>query len=334
MKVERTALLAKLTKVRCASQSRETIEQSNCIIFTDDTLIAFNGEIYAQTAFKGIGENFAVLADDLVALLSKIPDDQVDISLKGEQLIVKGKRKRAGLTIQQEILLPYDEVPAPDKFSKAKGDLLTHIKMAAQVCDANANNFRTSHIYIAPDRVQATDRFRFLNIQTDTGLEETLLPADTVGLLGNIDITHTSVNDGWLFLKSGKEDLYALCCAQGSYFEQSDLEGILALEDGHEITLSPDIQTALTRASVMAEAGSNRDAKITLADNSIIIRTQKTSGWYEEKQKVKYAGDELKVTVSVALFSDILSKTNVATINDEKIKMVKDNIEFVVALDQ
>jgi len=330
MKIKRKEFLDTLKTVIRGTHKIEVLEQSHCFVFTEKGITAFNGEIIASAKFDSPG-NFAVQAHDLIQLVAKFPDEEIALSLKKQQLVISGKKKRAGLTIQDKILLPVEDIPQPGKMAKINEGVMEAITMGAKICAANCEDYRHSHVHVSPERIQATDRFRFLRITLKTGLENILVPSGAILALAGIPIDRMKLEKGWLFLGNNKVRM-AICCSEEEYYDDGEIDTIMKLEDPERVQLPKEMKNVLDRALIMTEDDSNRMAKISITKKYIAVRTQKESGWYEERQPVKYKGEDMNIIVGLSLFKDLLSKTHKALVTQERIKMEKDGIEFVVAL--
>jgi len=331
MKVNRQDFLKVLNTVICGAHRQEVLEQSNCFIFREGLVTSFNGEILATAVLKESPGEFAVPAHDLINLIAKFPDDEIELTIKGNELMVAGKKKRAGLTTQNEILLPIEDIPVPKKFGKIKEGVMEALSMAAKVCSSSNEDYRVSHVQIAPDKIQATDKLRFLRVTIDTGLKKILVPAGPINAVSGINITSVSLTKGWLWI-GNKEVKLGICCTEEEYYEDALIDGVIDMDKPNIVQLPEEMEKVLDRALIMAKDDCTRMSKIKLSKKSITVRTQKESGWYEERQPVKYKGDDMELMVGLSLFKDLLNKTNKAYVSQEKMKMKKDNVEFLVCL--
>lgn len=333
MKINRKEFLDKLKTILCGTSKRESLEQDNCFIFSEDLIIAFNGEVFAACQFE-FDHEFAVNAFDLVRILGRVTDEEVRIEFKNNQLKVFGKNKRAGLRTQNEILLPYTDVTRPVRMKRIKKDFLQNVQTAAKICSADTGNYRTSHVHVTRKVIEATDRYRIYRLQIDTGVDEIMIPADSVLKIGKMEATHIEDYNGWIWIKDdNKKIMVALCCCEGSYFSPDLMNKILRMEEPQTIHFPEGMIDAIDRSMVMTGNDSLKMAQIHLKPSSLCIRTQKDSGWYEEKQRVKYRGEEMKIKIGLSLLKDILGKTQECQLAENKIKMQKDNMEFVIALE-
>jgi len=319
----------------CGTSSTEILEQSNCFIFTEEGITAFNGEIFVRVGYKNELGNFAVTSSDLISLIAKFPDEDITLSIKGKELILEGQKKRAGLAIQSKVLLPINEIAVPDKMGKIKEGLMGALKMASKICSVNNQDYRISHVQITSEKVQATDKLRFLRIAIDTGLKfknkSMLIPAGALSSIPDVEIIQIKPMDGWMWL-ANKDIKIGICCAEDEYFDDSLIDSIIEMENPNKVQLPDEMINVIDRAIIMAKDDSTKMSKVKLTNKSITVKTQKDSGWYEERQPVKYKGEEMELFVGLSLFKELLNKTNKAYINQNKMKMKKDNIEFLVCL--
>lgn len=331
MKLDRLEFLSVLRTAICGAHQAEVLKQSHCFIFQDESITSFNGEVLAQVKFASNLGEFAVPAYDLIQLVTKFPDKEIDLSMKSQQLVVAGKKRRAGLTTHNEILLPIKDVSVPKKMSKIKEGTMEALTMAAKICATSHEDYRVSHVHLSPDKIQATDKFRFLRINIDTGLTPTLVPSEAILAVDGIKVDRVKIEKEWLWLGS-KNVRLGICCSNEEYFKDELVDSVIAIEGASTVQLPKEMSKVVDRALIMAKDDVTRMSSIILTSRSITVRTQKESGWYEEKQPVKYKGEDMKLFVGLSLFKDLLSKTHKALISQDKIKMEKDGVEFLVCL--
>ena len=69
-----------------------------------------------------------------------------------------------------------------------------------------------------------------------------------------------------------------------------------------------------------------------LKKNTLIIKSNKDGGWYEEKKRIKYSGKELAFSIQPELLIDILEKEKVVTVCKDRLKIKTGNIKYIVML--
>ena len=196
MRMNRNDLLEVLRRGDYGIVKTETLEQSNCFIFQDGMMITFDGETMASLEFD-VGFEAAVPGEDFRKVLQGVPDEEIDLSVQGSELIIKGKNKRAGITVAQEIVLPFTDVPTPGKMHRVSEELTRHLVQASRICSHDHSNPRTTHVHITPSLVEATDGNRLYRARVDTGLQgEVLIPASPLENIGRTNLTKASIQEG------------------------------------------------------------------------------------------------------------------------------------------
>ncbi|KKK61366.1 hypothetical protein LCGC14_3015070, partial [marine sediment metagenome] len=94
MKVERQKMLERLKLVSLGISTKGVIAQSDCFIFSGDRVFAFNDEIMVRAKIPGDFDG-AVSASELISLLEKFPDDEIEMIQDKErgQLCLKGVKR-------------------------------------------------------------------------------------------------------------------------------------------------------------------------------------------------------------------------------------------------
>ena len=187
---KRMELIKTLNELKCAVTENETIEQSNAFVFQNKKIFSFNGEILAAVDYDiGVQKDFAVPGSKLLRILEKFPDDEISIELKGNELFIQGKNKRAGIAIFEEILLPFNEVPKPKQMKKTKEEFFHSLLQCARVCGKNHTDPRTTHVHVSSNLIEATDSYRVFRVDIKTGFtNDFMIPADAILSIGNKNI--------------------------------------------------------------------------------------------------------------------------------------------------
>lgn len=330
MKIDRSVFLATLETVSMGLSRREILEQSSSFIFHEGYVLAFNDEMLVRHK-SPLDIEAVAPANDLLRILAKFPDEEIDITFKRGELVIKGKKRSAGLTCDVEILLPLDAVPTPDKWHELTEGTALFLQQAAQACGEDETLYLTTCVHVTEDLVEASDNFRFFRADAKTGFpKEVLIPACCINQIKDTPPKKVDVGDGWVhFLLEGGAEV-SLRCSHQKY--HTGLDDLLTMRDGHKIRLPSNLGDILERASIMQE---NRfDARVTihLKDKEICVTARKEGGWFRETKKVRYSGEELSFEVHPSLLQDILERTRTAMVNSSRMMVKADNVTFVVCL--
>jgi len=312
---------------------RELLEQSDCFVFTEDSLITFNGEVLTRVSNPLPEIQGAVPADDLMKLLAKFPDEELSIKVRGDGLLIKaGKRRAAGLKRAAEVALPFDGVPQPTKWKEAPEVLLGVLQQAAQICGKDETQPRTTEVHVTKDLVEACDNFRmFRYTMESTGLtKDALIPASSLELLRTLSPTHVSQRGGWLHFKTDTDHEVSVRCSVGDY---PDLGPLLDVQDLRNVRLPANLRDILKRAQVMYENTYDNMIHVTIEKGTLTLKASKETGWYRESKKVSYKGPPIKFEVHPKFLEDILEKTRKVQIGGNRLKLESGNAVFVVCLE-
>lgn len=310
---------------------RELLEQSNCFIFTDEHLITFNGEVLTRVVSPLPEVQGAVSADDLLKLLSKFPDDEVDVFIKGSELRIKAKRRSAGLTLQAEVNLPFEDVPVVKKYRKLPDKVAEVLQRAAKVCGKDETMPRTTEVMVDENLIQACDNYRLFQYEAETGFkQQMLLPASTLSCVEKVPLSGVAVRGGWVHFKTPTGHEISLRCSQGDW---PDLSALLDMVEGEEITLPSTLGEILGRAEVMHESAHDAVVDVSIEEMRLTLKAVKDSGWYRETKKIQYKGRPLRFQVHPKFLEDILKETRDVLIEGNRLKLESGPTTFVVCLE-
>jgi len=332
MKVDRKELVEKLTLAdlgRVGGSELETLIQCRSYVLKDKQLITFNGEICCKIPTE-LDFDVAIPGDDFKRLLQKFPDDEIELEKKNNEIVITGKRKKAGILFE-EIQLPYDEIPDKGTWSIVDPDVPKMLKFASNTCGKDYAQILTTLVHITPDYIEASDNFRLFRGTVSTGFSDNFcLRGATAREISRLDLSEVCHKDGWLHFKCEDGAVVSCRCAGEEYHD--NIGSVLAVT-GEECVLPSNLADILERAQVMQDTDSeNPKAFVQLNKNELYLKTQKDQGWYEERKRIKYDGEEIKFQVNPQFLYDILSYTRKVVVAEKRIKIEVDNIEFVAAL--
>ena len=131
-KIEREALLQQLESVQAGLSSREVMEQSSCFVFQNGTVQTYNDEIACKQDCV-LEMTGAVQAEPLLGILRKMTEGTILISSTEEELVIEGKGRKAGIRMEQEILLAVDGIEPSDNFQVSRYTLETSLEESTLV---------------------------------------------------------------------------------------------------------------------------------------------------------------------------------------------------------
>ncbi len=340
MEVKREEVLRKLENAIVAVTTNAILEQSDTYVFKDGKLVTFDGEILTRqespfdTEIEG-----SIIAGDFLKVLQRFPDETLQVRRHGGELIIKGRRRSAGIKMMADVLLPYEDIPIPKKWREWPEGLRDALMQAITVCGKDETVPKTTHVHIAQDRVEASDSFRVLRIDIKTGLRHPIL-VHAMSLVNacKYDLKKMSVSKGgWFHVATSDDMTMSLLCSADEYYKVELIDRLLNVE-GEEVTLPSNLPDILSRAEVMdtpnlSIGGWDSKVTISLHDNVLRVTSRKEEGWFRETKKVRYDGPELTFSIHPTFLKELVGQTRKVIISNRQIKVDAGNIHFTAALE-
>jgi len=310
MLVNREELLQKLEAVSPGLAKKDSLEQSSCfVIYNDGRVATFNEELacFNQTALRGI--EGAVAADPLRALLQKLDEESIDISIDHNELRVQGNRRKSGLAFQETIALALDRVEAATDW-KTVDPILNDAMAITCKCAATdgSGSFYLTCVHFHPDYVEACDNLQILRYTVQTGITSTLLlKAASVQHIAGLGMTEVAETENWLHFRNPT----GLTLACRKYVDDfPDITNFLSVTDSTTVSLPTSLVEAAEKADIFSSQNAdNNRVTIALKDNKVMLTGRGGNGWYTEVKEAKYSGPEIKFMISAKILAELISKS-------------------------
>lgn len=327
--VNREELLHQLESVQPGLSTREIIEQSSCFVFKGGNIITYNDEI-ACTVTSPVKMTGAVQSGPLLAILRKLVEETVELEEAEGELIIHGKKRKAGIRREAEIMLPVDKVEAPTKWKPIHEDFLEGINLVQHCASKDESQFSLTCIHLHPDHIEACDNFQATRIKLPTGVKaSTLVRRDSIKHIITMGMTDFCESETWIHFKNPAG--LVLSCRR--YIETyPDLKGILNFE-GHPITLPKGLGEAADKASIFsAESSDDNQVSVELKPGKLRIKGTGASGWFQEVKSLKYEGPVLTFLVAPQLLMELTKKHTDAEITDGRLRVNGGKWRYVTCL--
>ncbi len=320
MRVSREDFLRQLEMASAGLSQKDIIEQSSCFVFrSDGEVITFNDEVacVGKTCVKKV--EGAVAGHPLLAVLHKMQDKQIDVAIEDGELILKGKRKRAGIRMEETVLLPVEGIEKPEKWKKLPEDFTEAIGIVKGCASNDESNFRLTCIHIHPEWIEACDDFQICRYPIETGIKESTLVRQTAlkNVVG-LDMTEFSETESWIHFLNTTGTV--LSCRR--YLEvYPDITEVIN-KRGIKTVLPGGLAEAVNIAEIFS--AENADAnwvKVELRSDRMKLEGRGPSGWYAEQQKVKYAGKPMSFTSIPKLLIEISKRVNECEISEGRLRV-------------
>jgi len=332
--MNRVEVLNALKGVVPGLSKKPLIEQSDQFVFTKDEVITFDGDILARRPNPldvEIEEDFAINAQDLLALLEKMPDKELTTTVTEQEILLSGKRRQAGITFQEQVYLQYNEVPTPSGWKEVPKELLKMLLQAARTCGRDQTQPKTTSIHVTPNHVEACDNNRYFKAIMETNFQESLLlPALPILSLRQHTITEVAVAEDWVHFKTKTGETISIRCYRMAYLPEKELEAMHDFE-GEVLHLPKNLGEITERAGIMIDS-LDEEAHIILSEGLLVVKTEKIGGWYEEKKRVRYKGPKVSFDVDPIFLCELLERSREVIIGKGQMKLEAENILFAVSL--
>lgn len=331
MKVNREDWLLALKSVSAGLAPREIQEQSTCLIFKEGLVFTYNGEVMCSARSK-LDKKIqgAVKAVPLVATLEKLPDEEIEVTQTDSELIISGKRRQAGVTMEAEILLLTEEVDKPTKWVKLHEDFADAVGIVKDSACNDASENTLTCVHIHPKWIEACDRFQITRYKMPTGVnEKTLVRKESIKHIVGLGMTELCETKSWLHFRNPNG--VTISCRR--FVEEfPPLADYLKVE-GTETALPKGLQEVVDRAEIFSkEVSDNNQVHVELRKGLLILKGMGISGWYQEKKKLSYDGREFSFMINPKILAETAKKSNKCVISQDKIKVEGGKWKYVTVL--
>jgi DNA polymerase III sliding clamp (beta) subunit (PCNA family) len=330
MRINREYLLHKLQQVSPGLASREIVEQSASFVFNEGSIATFNDEVLciADLECDIVG---AVHAAPLSSLLSKLAEDELDISSNGSELLVKGKRSRSGIRMQKDILLPISSVELPDdsSWSDLHGEFVEALTIVEGSASKDDSTFNLTCIHVSPKYLEACDGYQLTRYKLKTGItNECLIKRDAAKSLIGSSVNQVSEGKNWIHFR-GKEIRISFRKWIQDYVDLSQLISAR----GQKTTLPGGLAEAVDKAEIFSADNSVRnEVTVQIRQGRLRLKGEGGHGWYEERKKIEYTGEPISFMISPKLLTEITKRTNDCEITRGCLRIDAGKFIFVAAL--
>ncbi len=329
MRINREKLLSQLESIMPGISTREIIEQSSCFVFKNKTVMTYNDEI-ACTQKSCLPVEGAIQAMPLVSILRKLKEDELEITTSKEELLIKGKRKKAGIRMDAEILLPIDSVEKPKGWKDLPDDFADAISIVQHCSGRDATKFSLTCVHLTPKWVEACDGYQAARYRIKMDMEKpTLVRKESIKYIVELDMSKFNETKNWIHFKNSS-GLILSCRRWVEDFPK--LSKLLKVE-GTPTKFPKGLVEAVEKAEIFAaENAEDNQVTIELRPNKLRITGRGASGYYQEVKDIKYKGPSLSFRIATELFADLIRHHNSCEVTSDRLKVDTGKYSYVTVL--
>lgn len=308
-RVQRKSLLGVLELLTPGLSSREMIAQGSCIVFVDGKVVTFNEEILASIKSPLPSISGAVKAKPLLDILSKLSDDDVEVEQKSGELSVKGKGRRCGIRMEEEVMLPVESVEIPGAWRSLDKEFCEAIEIVHSCASAEESRFVLTCVHIHPEFVEACDRFQIARYPVITGVSASILVrAESIRRISGYAMSEVSETESWIHFRNSS----GLTLSFRRFLDEYvNLNEFLSSDGVEPFTLPGSIEEIVGRAEVFSgDNAVGNNIAVDINNEFIQIEGEGAFGWYKERRQVKFVGRPIRFLISPKLLVNIVKKSS------------------------
>ncbi len=333
MQISKSKLQSALEQVKPGLADKGGIEQATSFCFLKDRVVTYNDSISISAPVEGLELTGAIEAEHLYKFLSKIKKDEIELEVKGNELVLTTGKAKAGLTIQAEITLPLDEELSkkgkwkdiPENFNKFLGFAMTS-------CSRDMTKPVLTCVHVNKTTLEASDGYRITKttLKDEMPLNMFLLPSTSALEVVKLQPVKISEGKGWVHFKT-EEDVILSCWSVEGEFPVIDPHLVV---EGVKITLPNSIEEVLDRAMIFAKRGKvlSESIDISIEKHKLKISAKSEEGWFEETLNLKYEDKAVNFQITPYLLKGILSETQECVLGSNKLKFQGEGWEYITLL--
>ncbi len=334
MKINREELLKQLEATLPGLSTREIIEQSSCFIFKDKTIRTYNDEV-ACTQKSILDIEGAVQAIPLISILRKLKEDELEIAInkRHTQLLVKGKRRRSGIRMEEDIILPVETVEKPKKWKKLPSNFADSVSIVQSCAGSNESQFVMTCIHICPKWMEACDNHQMTRFRIKTDIAKPMLiRKESLKHIVSMDMTKFSETKSWIHFRNST-GLILSCRHFVENYPMEDITEVMKGFKGKPLTLPKGLKEAVEKAEIFSsESVEGSDIIVDLKPTKFKITGKGTSGWFTETKKSKYKGEPLQFTIPAKLLIELVRQYSKCEVSSTRLKVTGEKFVYITAL--
>ncbi len=331
-------LLKALNIVRPGLGTTELVEQSTNFAFKDGYVFTYNDEIsISHPLEEELDIEGAVSSKELYAFLSRVDAKEVRLSVTGNELLVKaGKKSRAGFPIQTDVVLQRPDFEGA-KWREITPELIKKLKFISMAASTDASTPDITGIHIRTDGIiEAGDRHRVARYESNIEVDENVLfPADIMPTIVSLNPIFFCVHNNWIHFETEDNTILSSRTIDAVY---PKLDHIFAEDDNAQNIVFPStLHSIIERAEVFTIEQRMFDQSIDfhITKGLLTVKVQADVGWFEERAKINYDGEEFKFNVVPVVLKDIV-KSGFANVRlnmlTKSISFKDEKWEYVIAI--
>jgi DNA polymerase III sliding clamp (beta) subunit (PCNA family) len=337
LKIDREKFLHCLESVLPGVSKSDTVQQSSSFCLRNGEVFTFDEETACRSS-SPLSKEFqgAVPADKLLNGLRKLPDEELEVFIKESHLVfkTKGGKREFAVRMEEQILLPIDEVEVPKTWTPLHKDFAEAVGVVHRSAGHDASDFGLTCVHIHPEWVEAADGYQACRWVMDTKFKsEWLVRQTAIKCIVSMGMMEFAESSTWVHFRS-PSGLIVSCRAYTEEYRRT--EGITKLIESSRGEKA-SLPKGLTEATAIAEQFSRENAeanmvKIQLIPGELKLTGRGISGYYKERKKLNYVGKKLTFCINPKMLTDIVKRHNDVELSDKMLRVNGENYVYMAWL--
>jgi hypothetical protein len=331
-RVNRAELLQILGRIQPGLSTRDFVEQSSCFVFDRGWSCTFNDEICCRTK-TGFPDSLegAVHSAQLMKVIENMTDDELDLDVKEGELLVQGKRKKAGIRMEAEIVLPVDQVESPSEWAVLPEDFKAAVEQVREAAGTNDEEFMTVCVHVHPDWLEACDRKQATRYTIKTGVSRSfLVRAKSLAHIETLDLTKIGETDNWLHFRN--KSLIFSCRRYIEDYPMEKITEMLKFRGEPGVLPRGGVEAAKLAGVFSGEDKENDKVLVRLTDGHMVVRGEGAHGWAAADLEMAYHGPEVTFRIAPQLLTKLVNNHTNCEIGPGKLMVTGEKWKYLTVL--
>lgn len=331
---KRELLLQALRQVKPGLASKDVVEQATRFVFNKGYVYTFNDDISVAYPVEHEIEA-AIPAVEMYALLDKMKDVEVDISIDNSVMSIKGAKLSATIKSDESISMPLDNVTSPSQWFDVPPNLENIMSFVLLSVSTNLAQPVMTCVHWTDKVIESCDNFRLTRIKAPTeGMppEGVLIPGSNIACLKDYAPVKYAIDESWVHFKTAEDCVLSCRVFSGEFVELDDLCDTPASD---EIRFTDAMIELLDRVTVLAEKDvyNNSKAEVSIVKGIATVKTSNDLGGIEDRVRVKCPRD-IAFNIKIETLKRILTYFKKAFLadNGSSLRFVNDDITHAISL--
>jgi len=327
--INKSQLIETLAKLKPGLAHKDIIEGNVCFQFYEDSVVTFNDNIFMSLPFPS-GIKGGVRAEELFKLLTKLKEDEIAISIEGNEFRLQSGKTEAGIAL---VDIEYPQLTPVGEWQELSQELLEAIELTKFSVSSNMTMPRLTCIHVMTDRVVSSDGYRLTCVSLEKQSPfEFLLPGFAAQHLSDYNLVELLVEPNWIHFRNTDGLSFSVRSMEGEFLSTEQVDSYMQV-DGPTLVF-PAIEDTLDRCKLMADGDVAFETKVELAfqENVMTCLGQKELGWVKEEVEVEYIGNPFKIFINPTFLAEILKRTTQVVVGDSRCLFIGEKFKHVMVL--